>query len=289
MTARRKRRLGKGLEALIPRLSPPPPPLVREVNLNRIRPNPFNLRYPEGDDSLKELADSIREHGLLHPLIVTEEEYGYQLVVGQRRWRAARLAGLETVPVIIKEAAPQEVLELALVENLQRADLNPLEEARAYRHLMDEFGLTQEEVAKRVGKSRSTVANSLRLLALSEESKRALLEGGISEGHGRALLRLKDPAEEGAVLQAIGRRRLSVRQTEHMIRRMVTKLEPKVPSEEDRAWEDGFRRALGIQVSLRRERKGGGRLVIHFRSEKELRKIFDLILRGASAMKEEAP
>ena len=187
-----KRGLGKGLEALIPP-SPARHPGMAEVDLDAISPNPMQPRHPTPLDDLKELAESIREHGLIQPLVVVHSGEGaYQLIAGERRWRAAKLAGLTRAPVVIKEASPQQMLELALVENIQRADLNPLEEAEAYRQLAEEFALTQEQIAQKVAKSRVAVANSLRLLRLPDAAKRALADGEITEGHGRALLGVTD-------------------------------------------------------------------------------------------------
>jgi ParB family chromosome partitioning protein len=193
------------------------------------------------------------------------------------------MVGLTRVPVIVKEATPQEMLELALVENIQRADLNPLEEAAAYQQLMDDFGLTQAQVAEKVGKSRVTVANSVRLLRLPDEIKRALAEGQISEGHARALLALNKRANQLKGLEAIVKKGLSVRQTEEMVRRMVASAQPKrrsePPSPETEALENEFRNALGTKVRLFRSKKGG-KLVIQFYSEEELEAIYRIIVGG---------
>jgi ParB family chromosome partitioning protein len=237
-------------------------------------------------EALEELAASIREHGLIQPLIVSQawdaEVQRYQLIAGERRLEAAKLAGLTMVPVIIREATPQEMLELALVENIQRADLNPLEQAAAYRHLMDDFGLTQEQVAERVGKSRVVVANSVRLLRLPDEIKNSLTQGHITEGHARAILSLDEPEEQRAIWKAILKRGLNVRQTEETVRRLVTGPRPKRPDQppppEVKALEERFREALGTKVQLFCSKRGG-RLVIHFYSEEELQAIYDLIVK----------
>ncbi len=280
--AKPQRGLGKGLGALIP-IAETGQPGLTEVAVELITPNPRQPRTTLDDEALQELADSIREHGLIQPLIVTQVGAEYQLIAGERRWQAARLAGLNTVPVILKEATPQQMLELALVENIQRADLNPLEEATAYRQLMDEFGLTQEQVAEKVGKSRATVANSVRLLRLPDEIKQALAENQIAEGHARALLALESADEQCQGLKEVLRRSLSVRQTEEMVRRMVTgarsRTAPRPPTPETQALEDEFRRALGTKVQLFRSKKGG-KLVIRFFSEEELQAIYDLIVGG---------
>jgi ParB family chromosome partitioning protein len=210
-----KRGLGKGLEALIPPAPPKPvSPEVQagaiEVPVDRISPNPHQPRQTMDPDKLQDLANSIIAHGLIQPLIVTRVGGAYQLIAGERRWRASQLAGLTSVPVIIKETSPQQMLELALVENIQRADLNPLEEAEAYDQLMKEFGLTQEAVAERVGKSRTAVANIVRLLHLPDEVKKALASGAISEGHARALLSLKRQRDQLNALETIVKRELNV-------------------------------------------------------------------------------
>lgn len=294
-----KRGLGRGLGALIPAEPSEVPDQadgVLEVSVEAIAPNPLQPRQSMDAEALTELADSIREHGLIQPLIVTRdvEEDGegteYQLVTGERRWRAAQMAGLSNVPVIIKEATSRQKLEWALVENLQRTDLNPLEAANAYRMLMVEFGLTQEQVAEEVGKSRTAVANALRLLRLPKEIKTAILAGKISEGHARALLGLPTPQAQLAALAAVQRRNLSVRQTEELVRRTLERAEKEAQGargEEDaleEAWkietqalEEHFRTALGTKVALTRSKRGG-KLVIRFYSEEELQRIYELVV-----------
>jgi ParB family chromosome partitioning protein len=273
-----RRGLGKGLEALIPIA-----PGVTEVEVDSIVPNPRQPRRALDPEALQELAASIREQGLVQPLVVAEIEAGYQLLVGERRWRAARLAGLEMVPVVVREATPQQMLELALVENLQREDLNPLEAAAAYQQLVEEFGMTQQQIADKVGKNRVTVTNTLRLLKLPDRVKETLLAEVINEGHARAMLRLSDERAQMRVLEAIIKRGLSVRQTEELVRRLVDEPEakPKAPekSPELRALEDRFRQALGTKVSLNRSKRGG-KLVIYFYSQEELQAIYDLIVGG---------
>lgn len=281
MSARRG--LGKGLEALIPVAEEPASGLA-QVPVATITPNPMQPRTTFDPDALAELAASVGEHGLIQPLIVTQQgPERYQLIAGERRLQAARKAGLVTVPVIIKEATPQEALELALVENIQRADLNPLEEASAYRQLVDEFGLTQEQVAGRVGKSRVAVTNTMRLLRLPSDVRQALADGVIREGHARALLALPSEEEQVLALKAVVNRALSVRQTEELVRRLLAEPQPKekVPvSPETQALEEDFREMLGTKVNLYRNRKGKGRLVVHFYSEEELQTIYDVIVGG---------
>jgi ParB family transcriptional regulator, chromosome partitioning protein len=280
----RRSGLGKGLEALIPVTQELAAGLTR-VPVSAITPNPLQPRTALDPDALAELAASIREHGLIQPLIVTQQgPERFQLIAGERRWQAARLAGLPTVPVIVKEATPQQALELALVENIQRADLNPLEEASAFRQLVEEFGLTQEQVAERVGKSRVAVTNTLRLLRLPAEVKQALADGTIHEGHARALLALPTPEAQLAALKVVVRKALSVRQTEELVRRLLAEPLPKKPERpanpETEALEEEFRETLGTKVNLYRSRKGQGRLVIHFYSEEELQAIYDVIVGG---------
>jgi len=281
----KKRGLGKGLGALIPVIEPGP----TDLPVDAISPNPLQPRQKMAPQELEELAASIREHGLIQPLIVSQvadAEASYQLIAGERRLEAAKLAGLTRVPVIVREATPQEMLELALVENIQRADLNPLEEAGAYQQLNDEFGLTQERIAERVGRSRASVANAMRLLRLPQEVKDALVTGEITEGHARALLMLSDEDEQLLALHAIVRRHLSVRQAEELVRRLQAAgsdtSRQRTRSPETEALEAEFRESLGTRVDLYRSRRGG-RLVIHFYSEEDLQAIYDRIVGGDDA------
>ena len=291
----RKQGLGRGLDALIPTPRPETASLsnVQSVELERIVPNPHQPRERFAHEALRELAESIRAHGIIQPLVVTQMRGAaadlpprYHLIAGERRWQAARLAGLTSVPVVVREASPQAMLELALIENIQRADLNPLEEAAAYRHLMDDFHLTQEQVAERVGKSRVAVANAVRLLKLPDEIRLALSEGHISEGHARALLRIENVGEQRRVLKLIIEEGLSVRQVEalgdaeaHAPRQRgetPTRTAPRDP--QARHLEEEYRRALGTKGTLQRHRSGGGRLIIEFFSEEELAGIHGTIV-----------
>lgn len=286
-----KRGLGRGLDALIGAASSGAMEGIQRVPIDAIGPNPRQPRHTLRADDLAELAASLREHGLIQPLIVTRAPLGadvaYTLIAGERRWRAARLAGLTEVPVIVREATPQGMLELALVENLQRADLNPLEEAAAYRALIDEFGLTQEQVAARVGKSRAAVANSVRLLNLAQPVKDALSSDQISEGHARALLGLPDEPAQVAALDLVMRRGYSVRQTEELVRRMTAAAHAAEEidagddpwEQETRALEQQLRDALGTKVTLSRSRQGG-RLVVYFYSEEELQALYERMVGG---------
>jgi len=286
----KKRGLGKGLGALIPSSTPPKPasPEVQagaiEISIDQIVPNPHQPRQSMDEEGLQELANSISEHGLIQPLIVTRAETGYQLIAGERRWRASKLAGLASVPVIVKETSPQQMLELAIVENIQRADLNPLEEAEAYAQLMQDFNLTQEAVAERVGKSRTAVANTVRLLNLPDSIKKSLASGKISEGHARTLLSLKSQADQIKAMKAIVERGLNVRQTEALVRQyqaedpLPAKLKRPSLTPHDRRLLRQFESRLGTKVELSRTDDEAGRLTIHFYSQEEFQAIFNAII-----------
>ena len=295
LSPRRRHGLGRGLGALLGRanargdddvseLAQAETGGIRELPIAAIQANPRQPRARFEPDSLAELAASIREHGVIQPLIVTEspdQPQRYWLITGERRWRAARQAGILTVPAVVREATPQQLLELALVENLQRADLSPLEESAAYDALMSEFGLTQAQVAERVGKSRSAVANAVRLLGLPAAAQSALNDRLISAGHARALLSLESDDDRQQALDLILARELSVRQTEALVRRWLVE-----PVEADlaenpphlqaqlRFWENRFRDRLSTKVSLERKGDGSGRLVIHFYSDDDLETIY---------------
>jgi ParB family chromosome partitioning protein len=270
----RTRGLGRGLGALIPATAG----AVDEIDVDLIVPNPHQPRTIADDGSLSALVESVREHGVIQPLLVSvaDDDGVYQLVAGERRLRAARLAGLTRVPVVVKEAASRELLELALVENLQREDLNAIEEAQAYRRLADEFGMTQEEIAGRVGRSRTAVANAMRLLSLSDELKASLAAGAISEGHARALLAIDEEAARRKAWRLVEERGLTVRQTEELARGWPdgarrTKTPGRAAADpETAALEEKVRKTVGTRVELRRRKSGRGRLVLHFYSDEEL-------------------
>ena len=274
-SAKERGGLGRGLAALIPRGSGG----LQEIDLDRIVPNPWQPRTSVDESALAELAASIREHGILQPVIVTRTESGYTLVAGERRWRAARLAGLRTVPALVKDTTPQQLLQLALVENIQRQDLNPLEEAAAYRQLIDEHGLTQEEISRRVGKSRSAIANSLRLLNLPTEAKQALADGRITEGHARTILSLPTLDQQLELLASMLSHGITVREAEESARQRSSRrrAERSRPSPELLQLEERLRELLRTKVKLHRGRRGG-RLVIHFYSDEELTGILQAIL-----------
>jgi ParB family chromosome partitioning protein len=262
--------LGRGLGALIAESSQDPGLL--EVHVDDVRPNPRQPRVQIDQERLEELAASVRTHGVLQPLVVQRiTEPGapsYEVIAGERRWRAAKRAGLATIPVVVKEVDDQQRVELALVENIQRQDLNALEEAAAYRHLIEEFGLTQEVVAQRVGKARVTVANALRLLRSPAAIQDALARGDITEGHARALLSAGPEAEQLALLRRVVDGALSVRQTEELARKAAMPPAQKAEREPSEL-EDLLSRALSTKVVVRRSGNGGA-VTIYFYSEEEL-------------------
>jgi len=279
----RKSGLGRGLDALIPGGETPSATNVSQIQIDQIDPNPRQPRSNFDADELEELAASIRQHGVIQPLILSRSPQSgrYLLIAGERRLMAARQAGLFTVPAIVREASEQQQLELALIENIQRADLNPLEEADAYRQLIEEFTLSHEEISARVGKSRSAVTNTLRLLKLPASVQKALSEGQISEGHARALLALSTPVAQGAALHTILKKNLNVRQTEELVRQLSGQrplASPRSePSAEIQALEERLRSALGTRVSLSPRRKGGT-ITIHYYSDEELDTLLDVLL-----------
>jgi ParB family transcriptional regulator, chromosome partitioning protein len=286
----KKRGLGRGLGALIP-IGEESEPLtttapesgLRTAPVTAIHPNPHQPRSRIDEAALQELADSITEHGLIQPLIVHDDGEGkYTLIAGERRWRAAQRAGLETVPVVVKQATPQTMLEIALIENIQRADLNAVEEATAYQQLVDEFGLTQEDVARRVSKSRPAVANALRLLDLPNKVQQAVIDGEISGSHARTLAALPTPEAQLALLQTILKKGLNVRQTEEAVRKMkegvLPRSRPRPGPPAEWVWlESRFQQSLGTRVNLEK-RGSGGRLVIHFEDDEDLQALFEAIV-----------
>jgi ParB family chromosome partitioning protein len=272
--------LGRGLGALIPRATTG----LREIGVDAIRPNPSQPRTQFDQAELEELAQSIREHGVLQPVLVSQQEDGgYVLITGERRWRAARMAGLASVPAIVKEATPLASLEMALVENIQRRDLNPLEEALAFRQLLEEHGLTQEQLGQRIGKSRVAVTNTLRLLQLPDAVHEALASGSITEGHARAILMANGESRRVGVLQRVLDQHLSVRDTEDVARELNLappegSTDADIGDDEIERLEEAFRQALGTRVRLVKGRNGG-RLIIHFFSDDELQGIYEAIVR----------
>jgi ParB family chromosome partitioning protein len=277
--------LGKGLDALIPGgFSAQPDSGTLMISTERIVPNPHQPRTFMDDTELEELASSIREHGILQPLIVSHNLSSdtYTLIAGERRLRASKLAGLEMVPVILRSATEQQRLELALIENVQRSDLSPLETAEAYRQLAEDFNLSHDEISQQVGKSRVAVTNTLRLLKLPESARNALAEGKISEGHARALLALSSVQSQAAALQTILRMSLSVRQTEDLVRKLsgekTDRPEKPEPPADILALESRLRDHLGTRVTLRHGKKGGT-LTLHYFSDEELESLIRQLMR----------
>ena len=285
---RRKIALGRGLDALIPNLkigeaaeSTPKP--YFSCKLDAITPNRYQPRSRFEPEELAELADSIRSQGVIQPLLVRQADTGYELVAGERRLRAARMAGLETVPVVVRDLSDAEMLEISIVENIQREDFNPVEEADAYHRLMSEFGLTQEAVASRVGKSRSAVANTLRLRHLPAAIRDGLAEGVVATGHARALLSLEREPHQLSAYREVVSRRLSVRQTEQLVNRMKKKTQapPKRPPSSEnihfaRISED-LSRHFGTKVNINR-RKKQGKLEIEFYTDDDLERLLTMLL-----------
>jgi ParB family chromosome partitioning protein len=276
--------LGNGLDALIPGGDVDTRPVaggVQQAPVESIARNPRQPRVQFDAGELEELAASIREHGIIQPLIVSPGKNGYILIAGERRLQAAKKAGLKTVPVIVRPASDRQLLELALIENVQRADLGPLEEAEAYQHLVQDFGLSQEQVAERVGKSRVAVTNTLRLLGLSAKVKQALADEQITEGHARALLGLTSAKAQEAALQTVLKLAMSVRQTEGLVRKLGGE-KPKAKAKSKPAAdvvdiERRLRASLGTKVALKHGKKGGA-VTIYYYSDEELDTLLERLL-----------
>jgi ParB family chromosome partitioning protein len=281
--------LGKGLESLIPTGGKNPPVSigshvggVHQVAVDAIQPNPRQPRIHFKEEDLAELAASIREHGVIQPLIVTPKPDGtFTLIAGERRWQASQKAGLRTVPVITREANNQQMLEVALIENVQRADLNSMEEAEAYRQLVEEFGLSHEAVAKRVGKSRVAVTNTLRLLGLADVVKQALVDEKLTEGHARALLALSTQKAQASAMQTVINLSLSVRQAEELIRKLAGQkpIKAKKPSRsaDVNDVEKRLQNSLGTKVALKHGKKGGT-VTIYYYSDEELDALLEKLM-----------
>jgi ParB family chromosome partitioning protein len=263
-----------------------PSGVALEVAIDAISPNPWQPRSTMDPHDLEELAQSIRTHGVMQPLVVTssDEDGKYTLIAGERRWRASGIAGLKTVPIVVKDVTPQAMLELAIVENVVRADLSPLEEAHAYKQLIGDFGLTQADVAERVGRSRVSITNTLRLLNAPERVQAALVDGQISEGHTRALLGLSSAADQLAVLEIVIDKSLSVRQTEDLVRRWQTGSPPRKtresePNADDLRLESRLRDALGTKVAVKRGSVGNsGTITIQYYSDEQLQALYDRLV-----------
>jgi ParB family chromosome partitioning protein len=251
-----------------------------EIEIAKISPNPHQPRFHFDETKLQELSNSIKEHGIIQPIVVSRNGEKYEIIAGERRFQAAKLAGLLKVPVILRDVTEQQKLELAIIENIQRHDLNPVEEARSYQKLMEDFDLSQEEAAVKLGKSRSTVANKLRILNLPVEIQKALMEDKITEGHAKAILALENPEKQKALFDLILKSGLTVRQTENKTKEVSVRTHSRQVSvdPEQKALEDNLSQALNTKVKLQKS-GAGGKIVIEFYSEEELRNIAENIER----------
>lgn len=297
--------LGKGLDSLIPNKNDKTENNVKKVaksddikvkkeefalkngemmvKINQVEPNRDQPRREFDEDSLMELADSIKQFGILQPLIVQKKKDYYEIIAGERRWRAAKLAGIKEVPVIVKEYTDQEIVEISLIENIQRENLNPIEEAMAYKRLLEEFSLKQDEVAERVSKSRTAVTNSMRLLKLSERVQQMIIDDMISTGHARALLAIDDEEQQYILANKIFDEKLSVRETEKLVKALKNpkKEVKKQKSEHTFVYqniEEQMKNIIGTKVSVNAKANGKGKIEIEYYSEEELERIYDLIM-----------
>lgn len=280
--------LGKGLDSMIPpkATSKAAKEKVSNVSktgetilkINEVEPNKKQPRKFFNEEALKELSDSIKQHGIVQPLVVAKQKDYYEIIAGERRWRAAKMAGLKEVPVVIKDYSPQEIMEVALIENIQREDLNPVEEAKAYQNLIKEYNLKQEEVAERVSKSRSAITNSLRLLKLNERVLDFLIQETISSGHARALLALEDSEKQVSVAEKIAKEHLSVRDTEKLVKNInqPVKKAPKKELKNDFVYKDmeeQLKQKIGTKVKINRKSENKGKVEIEYYSQDDLEKI----------------
>ena len=287
-----KRGLGKGLDTMIPPVKnekksekgDPAKGPETLVNITKVEPNREQPRKNFDEDALLELSESIKQYGLLQPILVQDRKDYYEIIAGERRWRAAKLAGLKQVPVIIKNLTDQEIVEISLIENIQRENLNPIEEAQAYKRLLNEFHLKQDEVAERVSKSRTAVTNSMRLLKLSDDVQRMVIDEMITTGHARALLGVEDPAEQYNLAQRIFDEKLSVREVEKIVKNMGKPAEPKKEKVVDKSMQviyddisEKLKTQLGTKVNIVPKEDGSGKIEIEFYSHDELDRILDLM------------
>ena len=292
------RGLGKGLDALIPSSigtdnstkSKQQKPEKQEgetiVNITKVEPNREQPRKNFDEDALEELAESIKQFGLLQPILVQDRNTYYEIIAGERRWRAAKKAGLKEVPVIIKNLTEQEIVEISLIENIQREDLNPIEEAQAYKRLLTEFNLKQDEVADRVSKSRTAVTNSMRLLKLCEEVQQMIINDMISTGHARALITIEDPEQQYMIAQKVFDEKLSVREVEKLVKDLNKPIKVKKAVETDKSleivyqdMEEKLKQKLSTKVAISPKGNGSGKIEIEFYSHEDLDKLFDLLFR----------
>lgn len=290
------RGLGKGLDALIPNITADTkekngangkaaekePETI--VKITKIEPNREQPRKNFDEEALQELADSIKQFGLLQPILVQDRNTYYEIIAGERRWRAAKLAGLKEVPVIIRNYTDQEIVEISLIENIQREDLNPIEEAQAFKRLLTEFNLKQEEVAERVSKSRTAVTNSMRLLKLCDEVQQMIIDDTISTGHARALITIEDPEQQYTIAKKISDEKLSVRDVEKLVKNLNKPEKAKKETVEDKSLdiiyqdvEEKLKRALGTKVAISSKENGAGKIEIEFYTHDDLDRIMDLL------------
>lgn len=296
MTAKKKNALGKGLNVLIPGTAPQPAKRrstkaatesVKQemmVSMNEIEPNKNQPRKTFDDASLQELAESIKQFGIIQPIVVKKKDDYYEIIAGERRWRAAKIAGLKEVPVIIKEYTESEIVEISLIENIQRENLNPIEEAKAYQVLMEEFQLKQEDVAQKVSKSRSTITNSLRLLKLTEEVQKMLVEEQISMGHARALLGIADPELQISIAKKVYEESLSVRDIEKLVKNMSKPAKKEKEESDEYSYlykniEENLKQILGNKVTIKNKKNNKGKIEIEYYSQDDLERIVDLLQR----------
>ena len=287
-----KRGLGKGLDTMIPPVKnekksekgDPAKGPETLVNITKVEPNREQPRKNCDEDALLEQSESIKQYGLLQPILVQDRKDYYEIIAGERRWRAAKLAGLKQVPVIIKNLTDQEIVEISLIENIQRENLNPIEEAQAYKRLLNEFHLKQDEVAERVSKSRTAVTNSMRLLKLSDDVQRMVIDEMITTGHARALLGVEDPAEQYNLAQRIFDEKLSVREVEKIVKNMGKPVKPKKEKVVDKSMQviyddisEKLKTQLGTKVNIVPKKDGSGKIEIEFYSHDELDRILDLM------------
>ena len=285
-----KRGLGKGIDTIIPNKnvgldSTAETKIKAEetIDINKVEPNKDQPRKTFNEDSLIELSESIKQHGIVQPLVVTKRDDHYEIIAGERRWRAAKMAGLKEVPVIIRDYSEQEIMEISLIENIQREDLNPIEEAQAYKRLLTEFNLKQDEVAERVSKSRTAITNSIRLLKLDERVQSMLVEENISSGHARALLAIKDNDEQYNMAMKIFDEKLSVRETEKLIKSLGKEKKQGKKKEElknefvYRDLEEKLKMITGTKVTINRKTEKSGKIEIEYYTPEDLEKIIGLL------------
>ncbi len=287
--------LGKGLDLLIPKNTVAEPSTEKKtekevqkaetfVKITKVEPNREQPRKNFNEDALEELAESIKQFGMLQPLLVQDKGDHFEIIAGERRWRAAKIAGLKEVPVIIKNLTSQEAVEISLIENIQREDLNPIEEAQAYKRLLTEFNLKQDEVAERVSKSRTAVTNSMRLLKLCEEVQQMVINEMLSTGHARALLAIEDPETQYMIAQKVFDEKMSVREVEKLVKNLNKPEKPKKPENKTleaiyQSLADRLKESLGTKVSISSKTNGSGKIEIEFYNHDDLERLMDTISR----------